>query len=539
MKQWKYLFPAKILERGREYCRYGAVEDVHRTEEGFEATVSGTDVYEVSIVMKDNQVTDMECTCPHAEEGNHCKHMAAVLYAIENGDAGMDPAASAEKLMQLIRTLDTNQLQRELLKVLVDEPDQLRRFESRYRLTPPGAAEIRRMEDDLEGLASEYGDYYGTVYWNRASDYTEAFVRYLYDNIQPLIDRGYYRPAFDAVMIAFRVICEADLDCSEDVYDEIGNVIQEMWETCIANAGEEDRQYMSDEFDNLYENREDCYLEELIESVYFHVFDHRDILLDQLNEVRSELTRTEHIRSLLYRYKDLMKQLELPMEEYEQFLLEHRTNHDARDLLLDEAEKKNDVKTQIELLEEIVKEDTDNYGRYRSQRKLIGLYRKNSDTEKEKNCLKDLVLRDKYADLDEIFRLKSLCTDTEWSILRKVIIAVHPKKEMDICLYEKNYDRVMELLPKESIKTADQLYPDLKDQYPEEYVSIYYNYLDRLTQRHPSNSLYDEIRKYLMKLAGVPGGKTAAASLISIWKEIYPTRRAMQTMLNEAVRSLA
>jgi hypothetical protein len=240
MKQWKYLFPARILERGKEYYNYGAVEEMYQTEEGFEATVSGTEDYEVSIVMRGSQVSKMQCTCPHAGDGNHCKHMAAVLYAAENGDYGEKKTSSADKLMQMIRELSMEQLQTELLKVLIETPDQLRRFESRYRMTPPSAAEISRMEDDLENLASEYGDYYGTVYWNRASDYTDAFVRYLYDNIQPLIDRKYDRSAFDAVTMAFHVICEADLDCSGDVYDEIGNVIQEMWETCIANASETD-----------------------------------------------------------------------------------------------------------------------------------------------------------------------------------------------------------------------------------------------------------------------------------------------------------
>lgn len=28
----------------------------------------------------------MTCTCPYAAEGNYCKHMAAVLYEIEEGE---------------------------------------------------------------------------------------------------------------------------------------------------------------------------------------------------------------------------------------------------------------------------------------------------------------------------------------------------------------------------------------------------------------------------------------------------------------------
>lgn len=35
------------------------------------------------IEIEEDRVYDMHCSCPYAEEGNYCKHMAAVLYKIE------------------------------------------------------------------------------------------------------------------------------------------------------------------------------------------------------------------------------------------------------------------------------------------------------------------------------------------------------------------------------------------------------------------------------------------------------------------------
>ena len=50
------------------------------------ATVSGTELYEVEIFLDHDEVYDMDCDCPYAEDGNYCKHMAAVLYELENTD---------------------------------------------------------------------------------------------------------------------------------------------------------------------------------------------------------------------------------------------------------------------------------------------------------------------------------------------------------------------------------------------------------------------------------------------------------------------
>lgn len=49
----------------------------------YTAKVMGSRTYRVVIRMRGDDVASMGCTCPHAESGNHCKHMAAVMYAIE------------------------------------------------------------------------------------------------------------------------------------------------------------------------------------------------------------------------------------------------------------------------------------------------------------------------------------------------------------------------------------------------------------------------------------------------------------------------
>ena len=78
------MFSSKILERGYDYWAEGLVSDVLSTEDGYEAIVSGSYNYEVEIIVDDDEVLEMYCDCPYAEEGRYCKHMAAVLYELTN-----------------------------------------------------------------------------------------------------------------------------------------------------------------------------------------------------------------------------------------------------------------------------------------------------------------------------------------------------------------------------------------------------------------------------------------------------------------------
>ena len=81
---WKYLFDDRILSRGQDYYEQDLVILFKNRKHGFCARVQGNEIYTVNISISDDVVTDMYCSCPHAADGNNCKHMAAVLFYAEN-----------------------------------------------------------------------------------------------------------------------------------------------------------------------------------------------------------------------------------------------------------------------------------------------------------------------------------------------------------------------------------------------------------------------------------------------------------------------
>lgn len=84
---WKKKFRDLILERGRIYYKRNRVFGLSYNNDTYKARVLGEKAYDVEIKVKEEDVVYMRCSCPYAVSGQNCKHMAAVMYAVdEKGD---------------------------------------------------------------------------------------------------------------------------------------------------------------------------------------------------------------------------------------------------------------------------------------------------------------------------------------------------------------------------------------------------------------------------------------------------------------------
>ncbi len=83
MMKWKQKFKQNTLEKGEKFYLDKRVADFAVTSIGYKAVVLGTQIFEVSIKMENEEPVGMRCSCPAAKAGRSCEHMAAVLYAAE------------------------------------------------------------------------------------------------------------------------------------------------------------------------------------------------------------------------------------------------------------------------------------------------------------------------------------------------------------------------------------------------------------------------------------------------------------------------
>ncbi|MBP3700794.1 MAG: SWIM zinc finger family protein [Lachnospiraceae bacterium] len=89
--------------------------------------------YIVEIEVNGDRIRKMDCDCPYADGGNRCKHMAAVLYALEekeSGDAVVGPAyehakSGGQELQDVVNRMSEAVLRR-LLIDLAEKNDSLR-----------------------------------------------------------------------------------------------------------------------------------------------------------------------------------------------------------------------------------------------------------------------------------------------------------------------------------------------------------------------------------------------------------------------------
>lgn len=92
MYDWKKEFHTQILPRGLDYYQSGKIRSLNTLSVSINgdsglicsSEVEGTETYQVSLELGKLYVWKMSCTCPHAvEKEQKCKHMAAVLYKLE------------------------------------------------------------------------------------------------------------------------------------------------------------------------------------------------------------------------------------------------------------------------------------------------------------------------------------------------------------------------------------------------------------------------------------------------------------------------
>ena len=84
IQNFESFIDSKILTRGRNYYKSGAVESLGYAEAGnfWTAGVCGSDYYSVSAELSSsNNILDANCDCPY-DMGEFCKHQVAVFYAI-------------------------------------------------------------------------------------------------------------------------------------------------------------------------------------------------------------------------------------------------------------------------------------------------------------------------------------------------------------------------------------------------------------------------------------------------------------------------
>lgn len=172
---FKTVIPSQILARGRSYQQN--IVDLSFDEEDlfWEAQVEGSDLYDVRVELQDTGQLICSCTCPY-DMGEYCKHVAAVLYAIEAAfpvlvsggkrQKAVKRQTRHDKLRQQLEKASQEQLVSLLLDLAQQDRELLNQLLIRLDAKPAKPADYRRVvKDALRSGKGDHGyiDYTGST----------------------------------------------------------------------------------------------------------------------------------------------------------------------------------------------------------------------------------------------------------------------------------------------------------------------------------------------------------------------------------------
>ena len=546
---WKDTFENRILRRGLLYWRDGKVMNLTKSDKKVTALVKGTSNYFVEIDFDGGTPVEMYCTCPYAAKGERCKHMAAVMYA-------MNPDVDRENK-------ESNQKKK---RQYVNESDPV---------------QLLQFKDDVDTIFRQYEDRSGFISYFKAMDFQIDIERYLYENASTLIDNDFAAEAFDLTGYVFLKLSNAAIDDDGQI-SSIASLCYDLWKKTMEVGTTDERAEMKRWFLKYSKDKSvidymQDYLISFIEEELATDEDRRKKMdeLDDVIEKAAGKTDWPHFSfglsydpAVVIRMK-LMKMLSYSDEEIEEYRYAHRNFTVIRQQYMDEAEAAGDLSKLIALLQEsklLDAESTVKLCKY--SEKLIEIYHNIGDRQNEK--------RERYwafCNLDrravgDFCKIKELCTDAEWpeykdgmiNVIddRDLLCEVYSSEQMLNELYEtifsgrddKRYalrDRYyMKYFGDEEglqkarrIKLLDRYGFLLASDHAQDILSAYEAWVRPIAETAKSNARYDEMADYLRRMLHYDGGTELVESLAKEWSSTYPTRKVMVQRLKEFISSYA
>lgn len=568
--EWESYFRSHILARGFEYFEEGAVEDLEVRKDRITATVWGTERYDVEIKLRDDEVADMSCSCPYAESGENCKHMAAVLYQWEEDDQDQDEeddwdqededvdSASdkkgtgkreqkeEDKVKELVEQADEKAVRNFLTKILKNDEKMLSRFKL---LISAGISreDMDRYKNLVDKTVRRYSGRGGFIPYSEANGFIREMERYLTEDAAGMIERGCLKEAFELSWYVFAEVAQTDMDDSDGGQGEIGENCLEIWEEILDRADGDVERDMYRWFVSRLDGSMPDYMEDYIEDFVMEHFHEKNYLKAKLDftekkaqeaKKRSESWSADYeTEKWVMRHIGLMEELGQSDDSIDEYCMENWKYTDVRKYCISRCMEQKDYDQAISILKESLKLDASKAGLVRQFSEMLkNIYRTAGKTREYREQLWEIVTKQAPGNLEAFRELKGLYQKEEWEAAREKIFAVLPRFTRIEPLYkeEKLYDRLLNCAVSAIGLYTIQEYEDvLKDRYPREVLQKYTDELMKLAGRTAPRKEYQNWVAILRRMKKIKGGKEQADQIVSQWKSMYSNRPALMDELKK------
>lgn len=554
---WKKLFATHILDRGYDYYCENVVENFDISTGVIRANVIGTEDYEVEISLNGGEISLMYCSCPYAEDGNHCKHMAAVLYEWEEkerADKDQLPRSSTTDESQkkvaainkLVEQADIDIVRSYLVSILTENEGLLLRFHSmvKEQITDE---DVEQYIEQVDNITDCYLGRSHFISYYEAGGFVSELEEILDKDVRHIINNANYMSAFKLINYIFVRIGNVDIDDSDGGIGELADKIYELWEELLIQVDMDEKQKIFCWFTTHLDGSIVDYLEEYIEQIIMDGFSEKEFeqlklqfiadMIEKSDSKKFDWDRTYTKGKWAVRYLGIIEKQKNSKEQIEVFCRKCWDTQSVRKYYIDLCIKNREYDRALKVLDESISMDKQYKGlisEYSKKQKDIYLLQGNKEAYIKQ--LWKLVLEDEAGNLDIYRELKKQYTMEEWNDKREELFEKLPQHAHIARLYkeEKLYDRLLNCVMQSTGLYVLQEYEDiLKEEYAEQILQKYKDEVNNMASCTGDRKKYKNLVNILRRMIKIKGGSKVVEHIVADWKSRYRNRPAMQEELRK------
>ena len=541
-------FNTRILSRGYEYYEDGLVEDVLIKDNIITAKVLGTDAYDVSVEVDNGIFIDGDCTCPYASEGNYCKHMAALLYYLENEnlDENNNYTTKEKQIRNSLKNINKTELDDFLVELLTEDKNIYDKFRLRFNKSFPRLT-IKDYEKKIYDAIAKSAGRDGFIDYHESWDYTKNMHK-ITSEVNKLVDNGEYDLVFEVAKTILETIPETDIDDSNGSTGEVADSCIEIIERILESILHDENALAKKILDYILNETKTEYLSNYAIDLYplLDLYVERNIYLDEIEEGLLDALELGKNKKYFWNdkhYVDILVDIynkEDDKEKIINLLKKYSADSDICLKLVEEYLKEDNVKDAVTLLKTRLKEGSNRDYAY----KLSDIYQKENMMKEYKDILYQLLFEyDKY-DIDIYKKIKHLYSKQDWlkereNIINKILN--EPKGYLyftdllNICIEEKKYDYIYNMVKDKDMSTIMRYEQYLLPKYNKELISIYVKCCKSFASKAFNRNMYRELARYMLHIKKMKNSNNEYTNLLKEMREKYCNKPAMQDELSQVL----
>lgn len=547
------LFGELILKRGYNYYLDDLVHEVRKNGDCYEGLVYGTEIYGVQIKINNNgNIEDMDCDCPYAEEDN-CKHMAALLYYLEN-----DGQFESKKVIRntvnydkIIDRISESEIKEFVLTKLYENSEFQNEFISHFmkyfKKIPKGEYERRISQSIHQAIGRK-----GFIEYNE----TYKFSNSMYDYMQEannLIKHKEYQAPFWIASLILEELSELPIDDSDGttsyVESECVEVIEKILEKC------KNENIINEIFNWIIESIKNDTLGDYsdgIEKILDEYFVEDKFIHERLKIIDIKIHELKQEENHYYEYKlesllknkiVLLYQLGRDKEALET-IKDNIYYVPIRRMLIDRQRDNGNINEVEKLLKDgmkiALKRGHCGTVTYYIE-ELLSIYEKQNQKEKYKNLVQETLFKYSRASFKYYKKLKELYKEEQWKSKRDNIIkelesdgeGYHRDNLRQIYIEEQYYNKLYNSVMTTPVFEIIVIYEKyLKNDFEKQLLEKYQKIVNEKS-KFTGKRNYEDVRKILQHMKTLKNGKKLVEEIVEEYKIRYANRRLMLEELNK------